>query len=235
MGADECRQPLLPRESATAVKRAGVTCAALGFSLTLGASVWIGLWWKDVSLAPDERVRQKSYSHLVAEGVRYRDCQNLGVDRFAFKSCRVEKRRRGALTFGAFNVLAVDGLVLNIPAANPDAGGDGTHRPEAPLSPLAEGFAETFLHSQGLGIGHVSGLRITGLTVNRCYSNRIERLLEAEQAESGMAPAAGLKLRECTVYAPDGSATNVRGARLALEPAPALIYRDGGEERRIGL
>ena len=227
MGSDECGQPLLPRQGADAVRRLWLTVAAALFAAALGCAAGIRFVWKGGVRAPGSPVRQKAYSVPVAEGVRYRDLQHLGFDRFAFKSCRVEKRRSGAITFGAFNVLVVEGLTVNVPAAPeikalPEKGG-------------AEGFAEQFLLSQGFAAGRFSGLRVDGLTVNRCASNRVERVFTAALAESGFGKNEGLKLRECVVSAPDGSATPVREARLVMEPEPALVYLLGGAERRLAI
>lgn len=227
MGSDERGQPLLPRQGADAVRRLWLAVAAALFAATLGCVIGIRLIWRGGVRAPDAPFRQKAYSVPVAEGVRYRDHEHLGFDRFAFKSCRVEKRRSGAITFGAFNVLVVEELTVNVPAV-----------PDMKVSSetgAAEGFAERFLLSQGFVAGRFSGLRVAGLTVNRCASNRVERVFTAELAESGFGKNEGLKLRECVVSAPDGRAARVREARLVMEPEPALVYQLDGAERRVAL
>ena len=50
----------------------------------------------------------------VAEGFRLWN-PKAGVDSIRFDSCRVEKMRMGFFALGAFNVLCIKGLVLNLP------------------------------------------------------------------------------------------------------------------------
>ena len=206
----------------------------MAFAATLGLALGVRLLWKEGVVAPAEHVRQKSSSRLIAEGLRYRDCQTEGFDRFAFKRCRLEKRRKGAIIFGAFNVLAVDGLVVNLPCASAASSGSDSPAPEAPSSWLKDGLAETFLKSQSLGIGRVSALQINGLTVNRCFSNRVELIFSAAQADSGMSKD-GLRLRGCVVHTSDGRDARVNAARLIVKPEPTLVYTKDGYEQRIGL
>ncbi len=208
------------------MKRVGLLLAGIASLVLLGLAVGVCFRWADGVPAPAAGVRPKSYARLLAEGVRYRDTQHLGFDRFAFKSCRVEKRRKGAITFGAFNVLVVDGLVVNGPVVPEETERDGGKG--------AEVFAEAFLRSQGFSAGRFSGLRINGLTVNRCVSNRVECIFSAGLAESGMGQD-GLRLHDCVVRAPDGSAARADHARLVLKPDPALVYTRDGVERRVGL
>jgi hypothetical protein len=217
-------------ERAVALKRVGLAFAVLGLVATLAVAIGVVFLWEDDALSPERPARRKVFSRAVAEGVRYRDCQTLGVDRLAFKSCRVEKRRSGAITFGAFNVLVVEDLVLNLPEAPPGGGAAAV----PPDGWLASGLTETLLRSQGLGAGRFSGMRVDGLTVNRCTSNGLERVFAASRADSGLG-GASLRLRACVVRAPDGSEAKVGEARLVLKPALALVYTASGAERRIDL
>jgi hypothetical protein len=216
------------------MKRIGLVLAVIVFVVTLILSIGVVFWWKDGDFAPLDPVRQKSFSRLVAEGVRYRDYQNLGVDRFAFKSCRVEKRRKGAITFGALNVLVVDGLVLNLPAEASLPGGGAAAGGTVLGERKDEGLADMLLRSQGLGVGRVSGLRINGLTVNRCSTNGVSFVFSAAKAESGMGKGE-LRLRECVVRTPEGKEVPATEARLVLQPALALVYMQGGAEHRVEL
>lgn len=209
------------------MRRIWLTVAVTCFLVTLGLAVAVCLHMKEVACPSPAPVRQRRYSFPVAEGVRYRDYEQLGVDRFSFKRCRVEKRRRGAITFGAFNVLAVDELVVNFPAKRETRARDA--------GKTAENFAETFLRSQGFVTGRFSGLRINGLTVNRCSSNRVERVFTAALAESGLGKNEGLLLRDCVVSVPDGCTARVEQARLVLKPEPALVYKQDGVERRADI
>ena len=209
------------------MRRLWLALAVAGFVVTLGLAVAVCFSLNDMSRASPAFVRLKRYSVPVAEGVRYRDLEHLGIDRFTFKSSRIEKRRSGAITFGAFNVLVVEGLTVNIPALSGSTA--------APEKAGAEGFAEQFLQSRGFVGGRFSGLRVDGLTVNRCFSNRVERVFTAALAESGFGKKEGLKLRECVVPAPDGSEARVAEARLVMEPGLTLVYQQDGVERRVAV
>jgi hypothetical protein len=217
----------------------GVMLAIIGFFAMLVFSVGTLYWWKDDNVASPEPVKPKIFSQLIAEGLRYRDSQNMGIDRFAFKSCRIEKRRKGAITFGAFNVLVVDGLVLNLPA---EASIPVNSEPVGGSSfswMKGDGLDETLLRSQGerlgMGVGRVSGIRINGLTVNRCDdTNGVSFVFSAALAESGTGKEE-LRLQECAVRKPDGSKVRVNKARLILKPDPKLVYVKDGVEQSVGL
>jgi hypothetical protein len=224
----------LTSERVDLLRRTGILLAVISFFATIGLSFGLLFREKGKTLAPTEPVRQKSFSRVVAEGVRYRDYQSLGVDRFSFKSCRVEKRRKGAITFGAFNMLVVDCLVLNLPA-EPSAFGSGEETGDKSLDGRKdEGLAGMLLSAQGLGVGRVSGVQINGLTVNRCSTNGVSFFFSAIKAESG-AGKGGLRLRECVVHTPEGNEVLVKEARLFFEPEPKLVYLKNGIERSIGL
>jgi hypothetical protein len=215
----------------------GVTLAIIGFFAMLVLSVGTLFWWKDDNVAQPEPVKPKIFSQLIAEGLRYRDSQNMGVDRFTFKSCRIEKRRKGAITFGAFNVLVVDGLVLNLPAEAP-VSVNGEPVGGSSFSWMkGDGLDETLLRSRGMGMGmgRVSGIRINGLTVNRCDdTNGVSFVFSAALAESG-AGKEELRLQECAVCMPDGNKVRVNKARLILKPDPKLVYLKNGVEESLGL
>lgn len=206
------------------MRRLGLGLAAAFFGGVIACVVWMSLRCDEWVRPQAEPLRQKQYVRAVAEGVRFREFRNPGVDRFAFEGCRVEKRRSGAVTFGAFNVLVVDGLVLNLPEESAgSAEGD---------SLLKGGFAEGVLRSQGLGQARFSGVRINGLTVNRARSNCVERVFSASRAESGRGKGA-LRLMGCVVNLGGGCVVSVDHARLELKPALALVYRQDGVERRM--
>lgn len=211
------------------MKNTLIALSILVCAVTVGTGIWFCFKLSRVAPAAASPVKKKEYSKLIAEGVRYRDFANVGVDRFAFKNCHVEKRRKGALTLGAFNILVVDELVLNMPSAvQTSKASQGSL-----LNNIKEsGFAETFLHSQGYAPGRFSGLRINGLSVNCICSNSIRRIFSAERAESDM-QTKGLKLRACTVFSADGNERHVTSAQWVLAPGPTLIYHDGGTEHRI--
>lgn len=214
------------------MRRVALLLAAAAFAAAVGLGVRAAFLGGGRFRPPADPARPKVYSRVLAEGVRYRDLETLGVDRFAFRQCRVEKRRSGALTFGAFNVLVVDELVLNLaPATTPPAPAAAD---AVSARRVADSFAETFLHSQGLGAGRFSGVCVNGLTVNRVLSNRTERVFTAARAESAVGQA-GLRLRQCMVYAPDGTPQRVDKARLLLQPTRKLVYTQSGIERSVDL
>ena len=85
-----------------------VTAGAAFLLATLVAGVWgsrRGDAWLTGRPSPG---LQKRYSTEIAEGVRLRDFRHFGVDLLSFKSCRIEKLRRGPVTLGAFNVLVLE-------------------------------------------------------------------------------------------------------------------------------
>lgn len=224
----------LMSERVDLLRRVGIFLAVISFIATIGLSFGLLFREKDKTLAPTEPMRQKSFSRVVAEGVRYRDYQALGVDRFSFKNCRVEKRRKGAITFGAFNVLVVDNLVLNLPAGGSIFGSSEVTGAPSVVRRKDEGLADMLLSAQGLGVERVSGLLINGLTVNRCSTNGVSFIFSAVQAESGWGKSV-LQLRECMVYTPEENKVLVKEARLIFKPQPKLVYLRHGVEQRVGL
>ena len=208
------------------MRRAALTLAVIVFAAMLAITVAFVVWWPTPVRSMAQPVRQKQFDCLIAEGVRYRDFEHLGFDSVSFASCGIEKRRRGAVTFGAFNVLVVEGLVLNLPKVRKEE--------ETVSGPGVEGLAETFFRAQGGGRARFSGLRVHGLTVNHYVSNRVERIVFAEQAENGLGEH-GLQLRKCVVSLPDGSETRVSDARLIAKPRPTFVYTRDGVERRVDL
>jgi len=170
---------------------------------------------------------QKSYSRLIAEGVHYRDYQMFGVDRMAFKRCVVEKRRSGAITFGAFNVLVVDELSVTFNVRSEKPGKTDADTPET--------FAHALISAQGLNAARFSGMRINGLIVNRCVSNGVKRVFSAKLAETGQRANEGLRLHACAIVETDGEETQVNDAHLLFRPEPLLVCQMKGGERRIKL
>lgn len=194
----------------------------------------------DVLSRKQDQAGEKRYTRLVAEGVRYRDYTNIGVDQFSFKSCRLEKRRKGAITFGAFNVLVMEELVLNIPVSASHPRGqemnvDSTVATENTMKWLKDNYNERILPIKGLSNERFSGVRISGLTVNRCVSNRLDFVFYAEKAESQIGSKA-LHLRGCVIGNASGQGyERVDKAKLVLEPSPRVIYQKGDKNEYIEL
>lgn len=214
------------------MKNVWISIAVTGMLLLMGLALGVG--FHSAGHTGDGLVREKRYSKRVAEGVRYRDYEHLGNDLFSFKSCRVEKRRSGAITFGAFNVLIIDDLVVNLPV-EPSAGREeGGSYPVVTDRLQLDGFGEAFLRSHGLGTGRFSGVRFNGFTVNRSISNHVERVFSAAKAESGTEKTE-LRLSECMVFGQDAKGQRVKEARLVLKPKLTLVYMKDGTEQRLCL
>ena len=180
----------------------------------------------------------KMFSTGVAEGFRYHDFENFGIDLLAFESCRVEKMRRGVATFGAFNVLVLDNVTVNLPEVKPGAGDaetPATGEGRKPDMADMDDFTGLFTGIQGLAGKKFSGLRVNGLGVNRLAGGKMERLFSVELAESVIGQGGYLRVEGCVVYSPDGAGEIIGPARIELKPAPALVYKKNGVEQRLPL
>lgn len=210
------------------VKDILVTAGAAFLLATLVAGVWgsrRGDAWLTGRPSPGP---QKRYSTEIAEGVRLRDFRHFGVDLLSFKSCRIEKLRRGPVTLGAFNVLVLEEVVVHlVSAAERDAPSAPAASHPVPGDSL-EAFADLFKSVQGLTAKKYSSVRIKGLTVNRWAGGAAERLFTAATAEGGVGAGRQMRLDGCVVFEPGGAAKVVGAARLMLKPEVALVYtRDG--------
>lgn len=212
-----------------------VTAGAVFLFAILVAGVWVArrgdVWLARLLPQPPG----KRYATEVAEGVRLRDFRHFGIDLLSFKSCRIEKLRRGPVTFGAFNVLVLEEVVVHlVPSAGRDA-------PSAPAGskPAQDDSLETFAHLfkgvQGLASKKFSSVRIKGLAVNRWAGGATERLFTAAAAEGGVGTGRHIRLDGCVVFEPDGAAKTVGAARLVLKPEVALVYTRDGNPCRLPL
>lgn len=163
---------------------------------------------------------RKRYEYDLAEGFRLRHSK-FPVDSVFFKSCRIEKMRKGPLTFGGFNVLQVEGLELNLPF--PNAEGEylsGTNEILRASSQI--GLPESVRTCVGLGKGKFSAIQIKGLTVNRIAGETVSPVFSASYAKS---KGKSLELSECTVLK-NGRSNEVGKATLFLRPA-RLVWNGG--------
>jgi hypothetical protein len=194
----------------------------------LVAGVWVVRHSDDWLARRPSPGPQKRYSTEIAEGVRLRDFRHFGIDLLSFKSCRIEKLRRGPVTLGAFNVLVLEEVVVHLV---PSAGQDATSAPagsKPAQDDSLEAFAHLFKGVQGLASKKFSNVRIKGLAVNRWADGATERLFTAASAEGGVGTGRHIRLDGCVVFEPDGAAKAVGAARLVLKPEVALVYtRDG--------
>ena len=90
------------------------TRMALFFAVVLGIAGLCVLAVYHQSPEPREKFRKRNFDRTVAEGMRLWN-PKAGVDSIRFAACRIEKMRMGAFALGGFNVLCLDGLVLNLP------------------------------------------------------------------------------------------------------------------------
>lgn len=195
----------------TARQRRGAQFGAL---LLLVAFAWIVIRVA-FSTSPDVENLEgnKRFAFNVSEGFRLRN-PKLPVDSIAFKTCRIEKMRRGVLTLGGFNVLIVEDLVLNLPLGKSDLNeSPGTNEVRRLSSQV--GLTDAVRESVGLGGRKFSGLRIFGLAVNRINGYGVQPVFTAASAENR---GKSLALKGCVVF--EGAiSNNVGDATLHLRPA----------------
>ena len=154
------------------------------------------------------RNRGKVYQRTLVEGLRVSRRGCFGVDFVECGSCRVEKMRKGPLTLGGVNVLAIDDLKVVLPPKG-DAWRSGAMNSDGKHSVAHDvanqlGVSDGFLKNNGLPL-KFSGLRIKSLAVDRLrdYNSHPEKVFSAD---SGEAVRDGLLLSGCTIFAnnPDG-------------------------------
>ena len=204
---------------------------ALFFAVILGIAVLCVLAVYRQSPEPREKFRKRNFDRTVAEGMRLWN-PKAGVDSIRFAACRIEKMRMGAFALGGFNVLCLDGLVLNLPLPEEegirDQGlGIGDRRSEK-KNGAVEAFAgllpRSFLQRAGVPARSFSGIRIKGLAVNRVENRRVVPVFAADEAKNR---GRALELKNCRVFADDGSTNFVGVAHLVVQPAPALVWEGG--------
>ena len=204
---------------------------ALFFVVVLGIAGLCVLAVYRQSPEPREKFRRKmNFDRTVAEGMRLWN-PKAGVDSIRFDSCRIEKMRWGAFALGAFNVLCLDGLVLNLPLPEEEGIGDQgsgiRDRGSGKKNGAAEAFAailpRSFLQRAGVPARSFSGIRIKGLAVNRVENKREVPVFAADEAKNR---GRTLELRNCRVF--ERGRTNLVGtAHLVVQPAPALVWQGG--------
>ena len=178
----------------------------------------------------EERVkhRRTTFDRTVAEGMRLWN-PKTGVDCFRFDACRIEKLRMGAFHLGWFNVLCLDGLVLNLPLpAEEERGGKREERGgKSGGRGAAEVFArmlpQTLIEKAGVSGGNFAGIEIKGLQVNKVENRREVPVFAADEAKN---QGRTLKLKNCRVF--NEGRTNLVGlAFVLLQPVPLLVWKGG--------
>lgn len=205
------------------------TRMALFFVVVLGIAVLCVLAVNHQSPELREKFGKKNFDRTVAEGMRLWN-PKAGVDSIYLDSCRIEKMRMGAFRLGGFNVLCLDGLVLNLPLPEEEeirdqGSGNGE---QGKRNGAVEAFAgilpRSFLQRAGVPVRSFSGIRIRGLAVNRVENRRAVPVFAADEAKNR---GRTLELKNCRVFADDGSTNSVGTALLVMQPAPALVWEGG--------
>ena len=228
---------------------------AIFFAVVLGIVGLCVLAVYHQSPEPREKLRKRNLDRTVAEGMRLWN-PNAGVDSIRFDSCRIEKMRMGAFALGGFNVLCLDGLVLNLPLPEEEGIGDrGLGIGDQGLGIGDQGLG---IGDQGLGMGDgktgkrspdrfgtveafagllprsflqragVPARLFSGIRIRGLSVNRIENRSTVPVFAADEAENSGrtLEIRNCRVFEP-GRTNFVGVARLVLQPAPALVWEGG--------
>ncbi len=160
----------------------------------------------------------KQYSHELAENVRYYDLEFIDRELFTFKNCRIRKLSSGAITFGAFNVIEFDGLIINIPAeggsgSNLAVNGGGAHRE-------TNTFSRVFTSFKTMGKRRFSGIKINQLVINKYLSEDQFVRIDAQRAESSFKRT--IVLKHCYISTNNQSKMAVSDAYIEFGPDPVI-------------
>jgi len=188
------------------------------------------------SVAGDDKntkAGRKLFNRVLVEGLQVSKHGCYGIDFVKCGSCRLEKRRKGFLTFGGLNVLVIDDLQVVLPPKTKDgdmAQADAGHDSSEPQTIVRSlGVSEGFLSKHGIPC-KFSGLSIKALAVNRLSEDgkRVENVFAAESAE---AVRGGLALSRCTVFHNRDTGEFVGKATLSKSGGGLHLAWHGGEIR----
>ena len=168
----------------------------------------------------------KTFGRDMADMIRVWN-PKTGVDCVHIKSCRIEKRKLGPITFGGLNVLLLEDVVINLPfpedvstnfAQSVSLSEEASTRESGSerFLPLLEGIIPPSVRA--------SGIRIAGLEVNRVENGkRVSPIFTA----SGLRDhGAKLLLSDCCVL--ENGRTNFVGeATLSFSPEAVLSWEGG--------
>ena len=170
---------------------------------------------------------RKVFRKTLAQGVQMGMADKPGVVSVRCRTCKLEKRRKGPLTFGAFNVLRLEGLYVlippdmkDVPSRNRDGEGNGEKTSSHEIASRL-GIENSFLKEYGM-TQKFSGLAVDSLEVARLEGTNA---VTAFTAEHGEAKRDGLHLTGCVVYSPSTNA--VGKAVLRIKPRLRLDWRGG--------
>ena len=187
--------------------------------------------WLDRMHVENETKRtrpKKVFRQTLAQGVQMGMTDKSGTVSVRCRTCTLEKRRKGPLTFGAFNVLRLEGLYVlippgmkDIPSRNRDRAANGETTTSSHESASRLGIEASFLKTYGL-TQKFSGLAVDSLEVARLEGTNV---VTAFTAEHGEAKRDGLHLTGCVVCSP--STNTVGKAVLRIKPRLRLVWRGG--------
>lgn len=213
----------------------------LALAALLGWGVWRAVLRTDARPPPDAPRQDKVFRRTLMENLRVTRHGVRGVDFVRCGVCRLEKRKRGALTFGGMNVLVLEDLDVVLPPAGDDRAGasaaavDGAEdgRPARPEEPSRDvirrmGISDDFLAARGIPF-RFSGVRVARLTLNRLQAvggtNAVARVLSARSAE---AARDGLALTDCRLTRPGDTEEFIGRARLTRTGGALRLVWPGG-------
>ena len=194
----------------------------------MGLCVWMVLR-QSVDTVAQTPPRPKVFKRALAEDLRLTRHGVYGVDFVRCGACRLEKRKRGALTFGGFNVLVLEDLSVVLPPDETEKEPGATPRGDEGARSVVRrmGISEDFLSGRGIPF-KFSSVRVSKLEVNRLEgSNTVVRVFTASGAES---VREGLSLTGCRVFRGRDDAGELVGkARLKLTGGKLRLIWPGGD------
>ncbi|VGO19161.1 hypothetical protein [Pontiella sulfatireligans] len=178
----------------------------------------IGKWLEKRADTPSLDAAHKEYTHNVAEGLAVRNGAYPEIDLLRFESCKIQKQTKGGFSFGAFNVLVIDGLEVAAPpqtsrSSNGKSGGSRGN------DGLVSSLVEKELRSLLAQYPRFSAVRINGLSVGvidpDTGGGALRNVLTAKKATAG--GKRQLDLTGCSFLTDAGERIECKSASLALE------------------
>ena len=211
---------------------------ALALAGLLCAATWLAVSRPDTLGGMEPPPKAKVFHRTLIEGLRVTRHGVMGIDLIRCGACRMEKRKKGVLTFGGMNTLVLEGLDIVLPpeeGGGPGGGqvdnqsGGGGNGQDARAVVRRLGISDDFLAKRGVPF-KFSSVRIAGLSVGRMVgTNRVERIFSARSGESRRD---GLSLSGCRLYPSGDEAENggreLGAARLVLDGRALRLVWDGG-------
>lgn len=195
----------------------------------VGWGTWNLACHMDAVRLPNRPDSTKEFRRPVAEGLRVTRHGIWGIDLVRCGVCRLEKRKKGLLTFGGFNILVLEELSVVLPPDSPRVSEEVEPRPANDSRAVMRGLgvSDDFLLWRGVP-ARFSGVSVKGLTVSRLSDDktRSEALFQADSAE---AVREGLALTGCRVFESSGKSRPVRKAILAMSRRSLVLRWQGGE------